>query len=106
MAAVVFSIGGQPAAEAADGTILRTITAAGYSCSVGTGIAFDGSNLLLSCDYDNIIRAVSPADGSQSATHTISGISAIGALAWDRTRNKLWACGGFGGDDSAVFLID
>ena len=93
-------------ASAADGTILRTITAANYNCSIGTGIAFDGTNLLLSCDYDNKIIAVSPADGSFVREYTISGLSAIGALAWDRGRNRLWACGGFGGDDTIVYQIN
>lgn len=90
---------------AADGNILRTVTAQGYSCSVGTGIAFDGTNLLLSCNDDNKITAISPADGSLVATHTISGITSIGAIAWDRARNLLWACGGFSGDDEAVHRI-
>jgi hypothetical protein len=93
-------------AKAADGTILRTVTAQGYSCSVGTGIAFDGSNLLLSCNYDNVITAVSPSDGSRIRTYTISGVGAIGALAWDRGRGVLWACGGFGGDDTMVYRIN
>src|SRR4051794_12034438 len=64
-----------PPAQAADGTILRTITAENYSCSVGTGLAFDGEQILLSCDYDNIITAVDPADGSFIRTYQIDGIS-------------------------------
>jgi hypothetical protein len=95
-----------PPAHAADGNILRTITAQGYSCSVGTGIAFDGTNLLLSCNSDNIITAVNPSDGSLVRTYTLSGVTALGALAWDRGRGLLWACGGFGGDDKTVFRID
>jgi hypothetical protein len=93
-------------ARADDGTVLRTITAQNYSCPIGTGIAFDGTNLLLSCDSDNVITAVSPNDGAFVRSYAISGVAAIGALAWDRGRNKLWACGGFDGDDTIVYQID
>jgi hypothetical protein len=93
-------------ASAADGTILRTITAQSYDCSVGTGIAFDGTNLLLSCDYNNVITAINPIDGSFIRSFTISGVGAIGALAWDRARSVMWACGGFGGDDTVVYRIN
>lgn len=95
-----------PLAEAADGTILRTITADVPSCSVSTGIAFDGSRLLVSCNYNNQIYAVSPSNGARLTTYSISGVSAIGALAWDRGRGKLWACEGFGGDDHRLWMID
>jgi hypothetical protein len=95
-----------PAAKAADGTILRTITAQNYSCSVGTGIAFDGTNLLLSCNDNNKITAVSPLDGSFVTDYEISGIPSIGAIAWDRSNSVLWACGGFSGDDHIVYVID
>lgn len=93
-------------AQAADGTILRTISAQNYACSVGTGLAFDGRNLLLSCDYDNVIRVISPVDGSFVDSYSIDGMTAIGALAWDRSHNQLWACGGFGADDTIVYKID
>lgn len=93
-------------AQAQDGTVLRQITADVPNCSVSTGIAFDGSRLLLSCNYNNQIYAVSPQDGSRLATYTISGLPAIGAMAWDRGRNVLWACGGFAGDDHALWTID
>lgn len=95
-----------PAGHAADGTILRTVTAENYTCAVGTGVAFDGTNLLLSCDSDNTITAVSPVDGHFVRSYTISGVSAIGALAWDRGRNLMWACGGFNGDDTIVYKIN
>lgn len=82
-------------AVAADGDQLRQITAdrgpAG-SCSINTGIAFDGTNLLLSCWYDSNIVAVSPADGHFVAVHAITGVGGMGALAWDNGRHLLWAC--------------
>ena len=99
-------VGRAQRAQAQDGTVLRRITAAVPSCDVSTGIAFDGSRLLLSCNYNNQIYAVSPQDGSRLATYTIAGLPAIGAMAWDRGRNVLWACGGFGGDDHALWTID
>lgn len=66
--------------HAADGAILRTITAQNYNCSAGTGIAFDGTNLLLSCDDNNTITAVSPTDGTFVRSYTISGVPAIAHL--------------------------
>jgi hypothetical protein len=93
-------------AKAADGTILRTITAQNYNCPVGTGIAFDGTNLLLSCDSSNVITAVNPTDGSFVRSYTISGVPALGAMAWDRGRQALWSCGGFSGDDTIVYQVN
>jgi hypothetical protein len=92
-------------APAATGDNLRTITANqnGTDCAdanrtgdatgaIGTGIAFDGTNLLLSCWSDNTVVEVSPLDGSQVTIHQISGVSGLGALAWDNTDQQLWAC--------------
>jgi hypothetical protein len=103
----------QPAATVqaapADAEVLWTVTARGHHCPVGKGggigIAFDGSNLLLSCLQNNVITAVSSDDGSLLATYEIDGIDSIGALAWDRSQNLLWACGGIG-DDATVYSID
>jgi hypothetical protein len=91
-------------AAAANGANLRTIIADrhGGPCGsvdaqgdhngVGTGVAFDGTHLLLSCWYDGNIVAVSPANGSYVATHTITGRTNFEALAWDNGRTALWAC--------------
>lgn len=70
------------------------------------GLAFDGSRLLVSCSDHNIITAVSPADGARLATYTVSGMTSIGAMAWDRGRKKLWACDGFGSGGRNVRLVD
>lgn len=92
------------AAPAANGDQLRQINADtnGTACGdnaggfkVGVGIAFDGTNLLVSCYNDSTVTAVSPLDGSQVAIHTISGANALGALAWDNGRGLLWGCSGF-----------
>jgi hypothetical protein len=75
------------------GTACASYDANGNHSSVGTGIAFDGTNLLMSCWTDNKIVANSPADGSQVSVHTITGGSlGFGALAWDNSRQLLWAC--------------
>ena len=92
---------------AADGDNLRTIivdrtgtdcasfNAAGDHNSVGVGVAFDGVNLLVSCYSDNTITENSPADGSLVAVHHITGVTSLGALAWDNGRGVVWACGNF-----------
>jgi hypothetical protein len=81
-------------AQAADGTLLRTITAENYGCGTGTGLAFDGSRLLLSCWSDNVIRLVNPENGADLGSIEVPLASSFGALAWDRGRNRLWACDG------------
>lgn len=77
------------------GTACASYDAAGHHFSIGVGIAFDGTNLLISCYSDNTVTAINPADGSQVAVHSISGASSLGALAWDNGRGLLWACSGF-----------
>jgi len=87
-----------PPADAANGDLLRHIVAdtTGTACpSVGVGVAFDGTNLLVSCASDNTIAAVSPLDGSQVAIHPIAGAVSLGALAYDNGRNLVWACSNF-----------
>jgi pimeloyl-ACP methyl ester carboxylesterase len=91
-------------AHAADGDILRTIVAKNYDCPIGTGIAFNGTSLILSCDYDTRLTYIDPADGSFLGSTNVTGMSAIGAIAYDRSRFRLWACGGF--SDDGVYLID
>jgi lysophospholipase L1-like esterase len=89
-------------ARAEDGTILRTITAQSPSCGIGTGIAFDGQQLLVDCWGQNQVWGVSPADGTLMNTYTIGTVSDLGAIAWDRGRGKLWACN----LDDQVYLVD
>ncbi|HYM14119.1 MAG TPA: hypothetical protein VEZ14_00985 [Dehalococcoidia bacterium] len=89
-------------ARGATGDQLRQITGATPPCSVGTGLAFDGTHLILSCWGSNKLWRVSPADGSLMDTLTIAGASDLRAMAWDSSQNKLWACNG----GSAVVLID
>lgn len=84
------------------GTSCASVDAAGNHRSVGVGIAFDGTNLLISCYSDNTLTVVNPADGAQVAVHIVSNAASLGALAWDAGRGKLWACSDFNG----VGLID
>src|SRR6266568_4120358 len=89
-------------AHADDRTILRTITAQSPACGVGTGLAFDGKQLLVDCWSQNQIWGVSPADGSLLNTYSISGATDLRAMAWDRGRGKLWACN----SDADIYLVD
>jgi hypothetical protein len=91
-------------AGAANGDNLRTfvaqrdvgacasINAAGNHTAVGTGIGFDGTQLYLSCWYDQHVVGVSPADGTKLSDHIVLGQSGYGAMAWDNGRQVLWAC--------------
>jgi len=64
-----------PAALAAPGDELRTITAANpSSCEMTDGIAFDGENLLITCRDDLSIDVVSPVDGSLVRSFTVTGV--------------------------------
>lgn len=81
--------------RAANGDQLRQITGdrgSAGGCSINTGIAFDGTNLLLSCWYDNKIVAVSPADGHFVTSHAITGVNGMGAIAYDGVGHVLWVC--------------
>ena len=51
------------------GTDCASINAAGDHGSVGVGIAFDGTNLLISCYSDNTVTAIN---------HAIASIDAVG----------------------------
>jgi hypothetical protein len=67
------------------------------------GIAFDGSELLVSCTENNVITRVDPMNGNNLGSYTISGLdgipagtrgsdNSIGAISWDASvpMGQLW----------------
>jgi cysteine-rich repeat protein len=100
-----------PARRFAPGSALVTfdaaVTAGIPPCAggVGTGIAFDGTSLILSCWGSNVLERVDAAGHGNNGSVTVTGLPAgddLQALAWDGGRNRLWACNGH----SNVVLID
>ena len=88
---------------AAPGTLVRSISGANpTNCSIQTGIAFDGTNLIMSCWYTNKLDVLSPVDGHLVKTLTVNGVSGFYALAWDANLNRLWACV----SSSQIYLLD
>lgn len=93
---------------AATGDVLDEFDA--YDPSVGvpdcvrTGIAFDGSDLILSCQSSNQLDLVNASTHAYTGTVTVTGLSGgIWAIAYDAARDRLWACTDFG---QTVSLID
>ena len=89
---------------AAPGTLVRSITGANPdNCSVQTGIAFDGTNLLMSCWYTQTLDVLRPSDGSLVKRLRVPSISGgFFAMAWDGAKNRLWACV----SHNRVYVID
>jgi len=83
-------------AQGAVGNPLRQFNAQVPNCSAtwSTGLAFDGTALIRSCWYSNVLQRINPADGSALTPLTLTGISDVASLTWDGTRQKLWACSG------------
>ena len=70
--------------------------------SVGTGNAFDGTNIYLSCWSSNVLERVNAVTHLSAGPITISGVTDLGAMAWDSSRGLIWACS----SRSSVVLID
>ena len=70
-------------------------TAAGakkYTSAVSqTGLAFDGTELLVSCWGDGSILKVSEA-GSVLGQLQVTGVAGLGGISWDADHQVLWAC--------------
>jgi hypothetical protein len=82
-------------AKAATGDLVDTVKfSQDCGSGLGVGLAFDGTNLWISCYASNpdLLRA-NPTTGVVDATYNIAG--GLGALAYDGGRNGLWA--GWGG---------
>lgn len=97
----------EPAVEeaaAANGDLVASVTFS-QSCpsGIGVGVAFDGSNLWYSCYRSSVdLRRADVKTGQVSASYNIA--SGLGALAYDASRNAIWA--GWGGTNTgSVYLI-
>jgi|GEM_PF-1344054 len=93
-------------ASAANGDLV-TIRTFSMNCpsGLGVGIAYDGENLWYSCaeSSPDLYRA-DPLTGKVTATYLIDG--GLGALAYDATRNALWAGPGLGEVFDGIQLIE
>lgn len=61
-------------------------------CSLNTGLAFDGRNLILTCWYHNTLDFLDPANGDLVATLDVPGYSGLFAASWDSYEDLLWVC--------------
>lgn len=118
LAALVTSIGlvaFMAPAQAATGDVVSTIIAvrdpssgcastdpSGEHDGIGTGIAFDGTNLILSCWGSAALDFVNPTTGAFVKTVTPTGGSDFGAMAYDVVHQRLWVCN----DDDDVGVVD
>jgi hypothetical protein len=100
-----------PAFSVSPGQNLRTFNGGGDQCDFNPGIAFDGTNLIVSCWYGpHRLNYLDPATGALVKTLDITSsdpsffVRTLGALAWDQSRGKIWVCTGM--DASIVALID
>lgn len=91
------------APQFAKGDQLRQING-GYSqyCGINVGLAFDGTNLWMSCYENNKLDKLNPATGALISSVSVPGLSATGAMAWDNGLQKMWVCSGF----TQVHLVD
>lgn len=98
--ALLASFAASTPAKAATGDQLTSFDAAvtagipGCASGIGTGIAYDGTSLILSCWGSNVLQRVDAVTHLSHGPLTIAGISDLGALAWDGRRQMLWACAG------------
>ena len=97
--------GGMPA-QAAPGALIRTIAVSpapacdgiGLGPTLSVGVAFDGTELIVSCSNSNaaqneILTRVDPSTGANLGTYKVSGMvsgEGIGAISWDADANQLW----------------
>jgi hypothetical protein len=75
------------------GALLRTITvSAAPTCAplVTVGVAYDGTDLLVSCVSSGVVTRVDPVTGANRGSITISGVGSIGAMSWDAPHQLLW----------------
>lgn len=89
-------------AHAATGDFVSEVTfSQDCQSGIGVGITYDGANLWYSCfnSTTDLYRA-DPNTGTVTASYTIAG--GLGSLAYDVTRNAIWAGWGNSADASAA----
>jgi hypothetical protein len=100
--AMLLAAAAAPAAAAA-GDLVREFKVSPLPACGGTsqlwspGIAFDGSELLLSCFYSQELTRVNPLTGAVTGSIKVTGLPAaagISAIAWDGNRQRLWITAG------------
>lgn len=110
-ALAAWSLLGPGAADAATGDVVATRSFS--QCqpsyviphfSLGVGIAFDGTDLWYSCigAVPDLYR-LDPVTDAVEASYDIDG--GLGALAYDASRNAIWAAPGVGSTQNAIQLI-
>lgn len=77
---------------------------------LGVGITFDGTNLWYSCDGtpasgDSDLYRADPSTGTVTASYNIAPGEGLGALAYDATRNAIWAGWGSAAGAGTIRLI-
>lgn len=113
-AMVAMVLGPVPAyAYPANGSLVGTVhfshpcpDAGGHVGGISVGAAFDGTNLWYTCfnsGADPDLLRADPKTGLVSATFNIDG--GLGAIAFDVTRNAIWAAPG-GPNPGAIWLIN
>src|SRR2546423_1943367 len=98
LAAMVWPLAFAIPPHAATGDLLSTIPVTPAPvCDpfvVTVGIAFDGSELMVSCIYNNVVTRVDPTNGNNLGSYTITGMlpadGGIGAMSWDGDASQLW----------------
>ena len=115
LASLALNAAGAGPASAATGDFVGSVTfsqdcvhtpSSGVGDSgIGVGITYDGTSLWYSCAFSgatpDLLRA-DPTTGVVNAHYDIDG--GLGALAYDATRNAIWA-GPAGGSNGAITLI-
>lgn len=98
LAALIVPLAFAMPAKGATGDLLNTITVnPAPSCPnflLGVGIAFDGSELMVTCWTTFEVTRVDPTNGSNLGKYTITGMlpgdGGIGAISWDGDASQLW----------------
>src|SRR4051794_5619821 len=81
-----------PSAPATPPEQLARFAAQGGPCNANAGLAFDGKSLYVSCIDDSRIDVVSPVDGALVRTFKVTGVTKLGALAYDAAHDALYGC--------------